>query len=104
MVYRLPAGKHYGEVLQKWESPAFTLSAIRYGAGTKTPPHTNELATLVFVLHGGYLKNVNARAMACETHSALFIPEKWLQADEFWAVDTNCVVVDCKPSLLGRIE
>jgi AraC family transcriptional regulator len=100
----LPAGQHYGIVGQTWSCEAFTISKVRYRAGSRTPLHANEQALLVFVEVGDYLKKVGTKNLSCDKGSILFIPAEQPQADAFGPSETSCLLVDCSAPLLRRLQ
>ena len=102
MVPTLPARRHYGTVLRKWESGPFSLFEIRYSAGVRHAVHANEEALLAFIEKGTYTKRVARKELICATDSVVFVPANHPQADVFGPLETTCVVVDFAPSFLNH--
>jgi AraC family transcriptional regulator len=91
-------------VSRNWKSDSFTISEIRYGAGTQTPDHGNEEALIVFVETGGYAKKAGGEEFECDKHKVVFIPAQETQSDAFCSKETRCLVVDLNHSFVARFN
>ena len=79
----LPAGQHYGKMLQRWSSDTMTVCRIRYDQGSTYRAHGNEQASLIFVQTGHCSKRMGRELLELSRSSMLFIPPEHLQADAF---------------------
>lgn len=79
----LPAGQHYGTMLQRWSSDTMTVCRIRYDQGATYGAHGNEQASLIFVQTGHCSKQMGHELLELSRSSMLFIPPEHLQADSF---------------------
>jgi len=98
----LPAGEHYGNMLQKWSSDTMLVCQIRYDRGATYDLHGNERASLIFVQTGHCSKRMGSEQLELARSSMLFIPSERLQADSF-PLAATFLAVEFSASFLHRM-
>jgi AraC-like DNA-binding protein len=79
----LPAGQHYGKMLEWWSSDSLLVCRIRYDQGAAYGAHGNQQPSLIFVHTGHCSKRIGAEHLELSRSSMLFIPSERLQSDSF---------------------
>jgi AraC-like DNA-binding protein len=99
----LPAGQHYGAMLQRWSSPALTVCRIGHSPGTFFAVHGNEQASLLLVERGRCAKQMGRRRFELSRNRMLFIPAQHLQEDSFPEA-TTFLAAEFRASVLERVH
>jgi hypothetical protein len=98
----LPAGQHYGKMLQSWSSDTMLVCRIRYDQGATYRKHGNQQASLIFVQAGHCFKRMGREHLELSRSSMLFIPSEHLQADSF-PVAATFLAAEFDVTFLGRM-
>jgi AraC family transcriptional regulator len=98
----LPAGQHYGKMLQSWSSDMMFVCRIRYDQGATYGAHGNQQASLIFVQTGHCSKRMGREHLELSRSSMLFIPPEHLQADSF-PLAATFLAAEFDPSFLRRM-
>ena len=99
----LPAGKHYGSMVQSWSSDQIAVRRIVYEQGMLSSLHGNEQASVVFVESGHCIKQMGSRIVELSQGSGMFIPAERLQRDSFPCA-TTFLAAEFSSAFLGRLR
>lgn len=99
----LPAGQHYGTMLQSWSFDEIAVRRINYDGGMLSSWHGNEQASVVFVETGHCAKRLGSRTVDLRQNSGIFIPSERLQRDSFPCA-TTFLAAEFSPAFLDRVR
>ena len=99
----LPAGQHYGAILQSWSSDQMSLCRVVYDRDMVTSVHGNEQASMVFVEAGHCTKQMGVLSVDLPVSSGIFIPSEHLQRDSFPRL-TTFLAAEFSAAFLDRLR
>ena len=99
----LPAGRHYGTLLNQWSSEDQMVCRIEYRRGSQYDEHGNERASVFFIERGCNKKKFGKKSLELLQGSMLLIPPSCLHADRFES-NTSVLAAEIPVAVLQGLQ